>query len=584
MWQTSKDCLPSARAVALKHMDKPLNILVVDDTELNLALISTFISRLGHTAMLARNGQEAVDLYLESSPDMILMDVMMPVMDGYQATAEIRKLAGNKWVPVIFLSAKAQDSDLVKGLQAGGDDYLTKPINLQILQAKIKAMQRIAVMQRELAEKAEQLARYHEENEREQNLAKHLLERIIQAHKPNDPMVERLVLPATRFSGDIIATEFTPDHILHVILADSAGHGLSAALNVLPVVEVFYGMTKKGYSLSTIVRELNSKIKQLMPTERFVAAALAAINFSERTIEIWNGGMPTAYFVGDQGEIKREWRASHPPMGIMSDTDFLSKTETFHWNEPGRLFLYSDGLVEAENEVGERFGSDRVRQALKEKCDQGQFWYLIAEANKFMGLDSATDDISIAAIRCPMTPVGEGVIHAEPPLVAPVEPSESRLTVKLSPPELKSFDVLPWLVNWLNQLRFSQRQCQEMFLILSELYNNALDHGVLALDSRLKHQADGFGHYLDMREERLVGLQHGSIEIELERVQESQVPYLKLRVMDSGKGFPVDSILSADISSSTRPAGRGIVLVKTMCAEVKYQGCGNEVTALYRLQ
>ena len=238
-------------------------------------------------------------------------------------------------------------------------------------------------------------------------------------------MVERLVLPATRFSGDIIATEFTPNNILHVILADSAGHGLSAALNVLPVVEVFYGMTKKGYSLSTIVRELNSKIKQLMPTERFVAAALAAIDFSERTIEVWNGGMPTAYFVDDNGEIMREWRAAHPPMGIMSNADFLSKTETFHWNEPGRLFLYSDGLVEAENKVGERFGTDRVLQALKEECDQGQFWYLVAAANKFMGLDSAADDISIAAIHCPMVPVSKGIVQPEQPSATPVEPSES---------------------------------------------------------------------------------------------------------------------------------------------------------------
>lgn len=565
-------------------MDKPLNILVVDDTEPDLALIGAFISKLGHIAILARNGQEAVDSYRNSPPDMILMDVMMPVMDGYQATVEIRKLAGSRWMPVIFLNAKTQDSDLVRGLQAGGDDYLTKPINLPILQAKIKAMQRIAEIQHELAEKAEELARYHAENEREQNLAKHLLERIIRAYKPNDTMVERLILPATRFSGDIIATEFTPNNILHVILADSAGHGLSAALTVLPVIEVFYGMTKKGYSLSTIVRELNSKIKQLMPAERFVAAALAAINFSEHTIEIWNGGMPPAYFVDDDGEIKREWRAAHPPMGIMSNADFLSKAEIFHWNEPGRLFLYSDGLIEAENSVGERFGAGRVLQALNEKCDQGQFWYLIAAANKFMGLDNATDDISIAAIHCPMASVGDGFVQLEQPPAAPVEPSESRLVVKLGSMELKSFDVLPWLINWLNQLGFSQRQYQEMFLILSELYNNALDHGVLALDSSLKYREDGFGRYLDMREERLVGLQHGVIEIELERVQEDQVPYLKLRIMDSGNGFPVDVVLNADISSSSRPAGRGIVLVKSLCAEVKYPGCGNEVIALYRLQ
>ena len=93
-------------------MNKPMKILVTDDTEANLSLISTVVSKLGHKVIQARNGQEAVDLFQAEAPDMILMDVMMPVMDGYQATAEIRKLAGNKWVPVIFLSAKAQDSPM----------------------------------------------------------------------------------------------------------------------------------------------------------------------------------------------------------------------------------------------------------------------------------------------------------------------------------------------------------------------------------------------------------------------------------------------------------------------------------------
>ena len=565
-------------------MDKPLNILVVDAAEPDLALIGAFISQLGHTPILARNGREAVDLYLDSSPDMVLMDVVMPVMDGYQATAEIRKLADGKWVPVIFLIAETQDSDPSKGLDAGGDDYLTKPINLPILQAKIKAMQRTAEMQRIIADNARQFALYREENEREQDLARHLLEKIIRADKFDDKLIERWIRPATTFSGDIIATEFTPDHILHAILADSTGHGLAAALSVLPVIEVFYGMTKKGYGISNIAREINRKIQQLLPRERFVAAVLVAINFSDRTIELWSGGMPTAYFANEHGEIMREWRSAHPPLGILKDVDFQAKTDTFRWNEPGHLFFYSDGLVEAENDAGERFGTDRVRQALNEKCTQGQFWYLIAAANKFMDLKNPADDISIAAIHCPMAPVGEGFVQPEQPSAAPVEPSKSRLAVRLSPPELKSFDVLPWLINWLNQLRFSQKQCQEMFLILSELYNNALDHGVLALDSKLKHQEDGFGLYLDMREERLAGLQRGYIEIELERIQKDQVPYLELRIMDSGKGFSVDSMLNTDISSSTRPDGRGVILVKTLCAEVKYPGCGNEVIALYRLQ
>lgn len=563
-----------------------MKVLVTDDTEANLTLICAVVTKLGHQPIQARNGQEAVDLFRTEAPDMVLMDVMMPVMDGYQATAEIRKHSGSKWVPVIFLSAKAQDTDLIQGLTVGGDDYLTKPINLTILQAKIKAMQRIAEMQRTIEENARQLALYREENERELNLAKHLFERIVRADAPNNPLIERLVLPAMRFSGDIIATEFTPSNSIHVILADGAGHGLSAALNVLPVIEVFYSMTQKGYGISTIARELNNKIKLLLPTERFVAATLAEINFSDRTIEVWNGGMPTAYFVNDRSEIMCEWQAAHPPLGIMHDSDFQSRTETFHWTKPGCLVLYSDGLVEAESITGERFGSDRLLQALTGNTDHEPFWHLVAAINKFMNLElrNAADDISIASIRCQMDTIGKGSKLQSPAPPTPTRPSESKLAIKLCATELKFFDVLPWLISWLNQLRFSPKQCQDMFLVLSELYNNALDHGVLQMDSTLKSQADGFTRYLDMREERLSGLRHGIIEIELERVQDEHTPCLKLQVRDSGNGFPADSILNADISSSMIPAGRGIALVKSLCSKVEYLGKGNEVVALYQLE
>lgn len=560
-----------------------MKILVTDDTEANLVLICSVVSKLGHQPIQARNGREAVDLFQAEAPDMILMDVMMPVMDGYQATAEIRKLASNKWVPVIFLSAKAQDSDLIQGLAAGGDDYLTKPVNLTVLQAKIKAMQRIAEMQRMIAENAEQLARYHEENEREQDLAKHLLERIIRADKLDDKLVERWIRPATTFSGDIIATEFTPKNELYVILADSTGHGLAAALSVLPVIEVFYGMTKKGYGISNIARKLNHKIQQLFPMERFVAAALAAINFSDRTVELWNGGMPTAYFVDEHGQILREWYSAHPPLGILEDIEFQAKTETFRWNKPGQLLLYSDGLVEAENAAGERFGAERLVQALAGKGSEEQFPHLVDAVNAFMGPANAADDISIAAVRCPLDFAGRVFLPLNHLAALPVEPSESKLTVKLCAAELKSFDALPWLISWLNHLYFSPRQCQELFLVLSELYNNALDHGILGLDSSLKSQPDGFGRYLDMREERLAGLQHGTIEIELERIQENQAPYLKVRVRDSGNGFDAESVLNPDISSRTVPAGRGIALVKSLCAKVEFLDKGNEVVALYRL-
>ncbi len=565
-------------------MNQPVKILIAEDDEIDLALLGALVARFGHQPVLARNGREAVEVFRAESPDLILMDVAMPLLDGFQAAAEVRKIAGNKWVPVIFISANSRDEDKIQVFAEGGDGFIAKPVNQRLLEARIGTMQRIVGMQREVSAGAEQLSRYREENEQEQNLARHLLEKIIRADRFDDKQIERWIHPAKYFSGDVIAAEFTPDNVLHVILADGTGHGLAAALNVLPVIEVFYGMTKKGYGVSNIARELNRKIRQLLPTERFVAATLAAIRFSDHTVEIWNGGMPAAYYVGEGGIVLREWHAAHLPLGILDDRDFQPKTEIYHWEEPGRLFLYSDGLPDAQNAEGERFGAERILLAFSGKASEDQFWYLVGSVNTFLERENAPDDISVAAVACDMGFGGGSAFPGMPAPAGVVAPSEARLAIKLCAAELKSFDVLPWLISWLSQLYLTPRRCQELFLILSELYNNALDHGLLGLDSALKSQPDGFGRYLDMREERLSGMQQGVIEIELERVQENLDPFLKIRIRDSGNGYAAEPGPDDNAASLETPSGRGLALVRTLCEKVGFPGKGNEVVAIYRLQ
>ncbi len=566
-------------------MQKKLKVLVVDDTELNLLLISKLITAEGHIAIPARNGQEAVDTFIAESPDIILMDVMMPVMDGYQATARIRELAGEKWIPVIFLSAKAQDQDQVQGLESGGDDYLTKPVNLTLLKAKIKAMQRIAEMQRVIAENAEQLALYREENEREEHLAKHLLERIIYNEEINNPLIRHYLKPTSNFSGDIIAAAATPGGILHLVLADGTGHGLSAALNAMPVIEVFYGMTEKGFSISSIAQELNRKIKLLLPTERFVAAVLVSLDLSKHAIRIWNGGAPTAYFVDSRGAILNRWESNHPPLGIMDCESFDGKTEIYYWHEEGQLILTSDGVVEAEDDSGERFGCQRVREALACEIGGDRFDCLKQALDNFLGDKPGQDDISMVGVRCPLEFSGETITpeHVEKEFNYHLSPGQWRLNIELSAAELKSLDVLPLLMNWLGQIRLSQKQCRELFLVITELYNNALDHGILGLDSRLKSQEDGFDKFLTLREERLAALQEALVMVELQRMRQGKQDFLMLRIKDSGPGFDFSKVANCDLSSNLGYAGRGIALVKSLCARLDYLNEGNEVMAIYDL-
>ncbi|WP_369921428.1 diguanylate cyclase [Marinomonas polaris] len=134
-----------------------MKVLIVDDTNTDRLLLKLHLSKLGYITLEASNGQEAIDQFLEHSQDLdlILMDVQMPYINGFDAVRSIRKIQEQQhqeWLPVIFLSASAEDDDVEDGILAGGDDYLTKPISQKILSAKMLAMQRIADMRRRLVE------------------------------------------------------------------------------------------------------------------------------------------------------------------------------------------------------------------------------------------------------------------------------------------------------------------------------------------------------------------------------------------------------------------------------------------------
>ncbi len=126
----------------------PLRILVVDDNRTNLQILQVFLKKLGHGTISAENGQQAVALCAEQHPDLILLDIMMPVMDGFEAARQIRSQASERWIPIIFLSAMDRDENLVAGIEAGGDDFMSKPINFVLIEAKMRSMQRMLHLQR----------------------------------------------------------------------------------------------------------------------------------------------------------------------------------------------------------------------------------------------------------------------------------------------------------------------------------------------------------------------------------------------------------------------------------------------------
>ena len=120
----------------MTQLPKPMKVLAVDDNRTNLHILQVFLKKLGHDVILAENGEEAVQKFITESPDLVLLDIMMPVMDGFEAARQIKAMCHDRWKPIIFLSALNRDENLVEGLEAGADDYLTKPINFVVLEAR----------------------------------------------------------------------------------------------------------------------------------------------------------------------------------------------------------------------------------------------------------------------------------------------------------------------------------------------------------------------------------------------------------------------------------------------------------------
>lgn len=560
-------------------MEQSLKVLIVDDVTENRLLLSKLIKQMGHCPVMASSGQEAIDLFLADEPHMVLMDVMMPGMDGYEATSRIKGLNPSKWVPVVFLSALDSRDSMVKGLEVGGDDYLTKPVHFATLKAKIDAMQRISRLQEQNRHKSEELEQYYFRAEEEKRISAHLMRMITDAEGLRDPVLQWRIFPTEHHSGDLIAAQRSPDRSLYIMLADGTGHGLSAAINVLPLPQIFYAMVSKGFPLGTVAKELNQKAHEWLPVDRFVAATLVVVNERDRLVKVWNGGNPTAFFIGNDGEVSHNWVSHHMPLGILNPEQFDSHWEAFTITQPGHVVLVSDGLSEAKNSQGEVYGQERMLSVLKNAAPEHRYQALLDDLQRHLNGAEAHDDISVMLINVGVLP-DEPVIAGDGQIQTESVDDSWRIELCFGIHELRYFDVVPQTMSLIEKIDGIKPHVTALFMIVSELFVNALDHGLLKLDSKLKDSPEGFERYLTLREQRLETLNEGSVSLACERTVWYGHRVLRIRVKDSGTGFDCKSLMD-DLQNNTNAFGRGLPLVKSLSMHMEFGENGTEVVVLY---
>ena len=565
-----------------------MKILIVDDDRINSTILNRLLSREGHRVILAADGRAGVDLFASTRPDLVLLDIRMPLMNGYEAAREIKRISSDRFVPVIFLTAVTDEDGLVQCIQAGGDDFLTKPFNRTILQAKIEAMERIRQLHTELHTQKEQLEQHQERVQQELEISQHLFSNIVLAGNLLDAACLRhMTVPMSLFNGDLLVASYNPAGGLHIMLGDFTGHGLSAAVGAMPLSELFYGLTAQGYSIGDLAEEMNAKLLAIMPTRMFCAACLIEVDFRQKSLMVWNGGLPDVLLVDGQGKLTQRIPSNHLPLGVTPFTPDDRKVGIFEMREDTRVFLYSDGLTEATRADQEMFGCDRLEchfdgSIVPEKL----FDTILVALDEFRGGALQTDDISILEIDCSRAgeePVGDRL----PPTQKKIPPTRWDFSFFFSPQLLQTVDPLPAIITAVMKLQAPAGHRERIYTILAELFSNALDHGLLGLDTRTKRTPEGFLRYYTQREERLAVLDHGFIRLKMSHTPQynnQQEPCggdLHIQLEDGGPGFDHRQVHSA-LEGNTSHGGRGIALVRSLCKELTYNESGNCADVVYQ--
>lgn len=444
----------------------PPTILVVDDDPDGRELLTRFLERDGYRVVAAGDGHQAVELFTRLQPDAVLMDVIMPGMDGYEATRRIRDLGGERVVPVIFLTALDQERELSRCLECGGDDFLSKPYRRGILKARLDSWLRKSAM-------AEQLRRHRDRLAFERRTIERVMERIRQSERFNPHGLHYLMAPVESTAGDLLLAAARPDGVRHILMGDFTGHGFTSALAAPTVSDIFYGMTERGFALEHLLREMNRQLCNRLPAGMYLAAVGVELDPEGGVAWVWNGGIPDVLLFR-QGGLAGRVPSTHLPLGIIEEFDPLGAWLAV--GEGDRILAFSDGVSELQ--VGGRMvGVEGVIPLFARMIaeDRGVPW-LEEQLRELCGGEPPHDDLTVVEIRC-----GDGVV---PPLPVPSLSPEGQppfptpgpelavawsMAFVLGPEPLQSPNLLPHMGELLGQLPRLDPYYPPLFTLLRAL-------------------------------------------------------------------------------------------------------------------
>lgn len=384
-------------------------ILIVDDEPFNVDYLEQELEELNYETISAFNGEEALQKIISETPDLVLLDIMMPIMDGFGVLEKVKTNAAIRNVPIIVISANNDLNSVVKGIKLGAEDYLSKPFEPILLKARIQS----SLEKKHLHDIQE---KYLKSLEREMNIARDIQKEFLPEYLPQVDgwEIASYFKSAKEVAGDFYDAFLLPDGSLTFLVADVCGKGIGAAL----YMTLFRSLIRAA-SISDQFLPMGQGQKNYTPTERLLHAISLTNNYIAETHEAacmfatvfigilnpidgkltyLNGGNEPALIINNDGTIHAELTHTGAAVGVNTALKYVVHEVTLADDQ--LLLAFTDGIPDTQNINGDFFGNQRLRELITPNLNPSDLLSKIeGSLHQFIGEADQFDDITLLALQ-----------------------------------------------------------------------------------------------------------------------------------------------------------------------------------------
>ncbi len=385
----------------MEKKDQRPVVLAVDDTPQNLDVVKGILTP-EYRIKVATNGPAALRIVEKQLPDIILLDIMMPGMSGLEVCRELKANPRSADIPVIFLTAKDQTEDETEGFELGAADYILKPVNPPILQARVKTHLALKQSMDALQETSAALARAKQRMELELNVGRDIQTSMLPSAVPDRKEVTLCASmdAAREVGGDFYDYYMLSENELCFCVADVSGKGVPAALFMAMSKILIKSCSRDDPEPGNVITRVNAELSEDNQECMFVTVFFGVLNLLTGELRYTNGGHNPPLVRRASGEVAAVGDSHGPVVGIMPGEDYGQST--LHMAPGDVLLVFTDGVTEAMDTGDQLYGDERLFDVLQSAAESSAQALVNAVSDSvaaFAAGAEQADDITMLAVQ-----------------------------------------------------------------------------------------------------------------------------------------------------------------------------------------